>query len=199
MIPKHRPAMRVQAVQDLTRLTTERSGQPVRQSCQRGRATPCPHRSGSWPRPVRFAQDRRATACRMAEYLPHKSKTELVNTLASRKPWAKQLLQALKAKKIPQSEITGNTIVRIQAFNDKELNQLIEQCLGPNPLDARRVADADSKLRKRTSMRSQRASPVARRSSRRSVQSATTSQAKAKTSARSSTVRPATSTTFSPT
>ena len=57
-------------------------------------------------------------------------KGELINTLASRKPWAKQLLEALQAKAIPQADITGNTIIRIQAFNDNDLNQLIEQTWG---------------------------------------------------------------------
>ena len=57
-------------------------------------------------------------------------KNELINTLASRKPWAKRLLAAIQTKTIPQADIGNNTITKIQAFNDPELNQLIETAWG---------------------------------------------------------------------
>ncbi|MFO0822973.1 MAG: c-type cytochrome [Gemmataceae bacterium] len=64
-----------------------------------------------------------------------------MNTLASQKHSAKALLDALVSKKIDRAELSDNTILRIQAFKDKELDSLIEKAWGrtrptPKELDA---------------------------------------------------------------
>lgn len=61
---------------------------------------------------------------------PNPLRPDVINTLATRKEWAKALLTALAEKKIDRTEITDNVILRIQAFNDGELNKLIEKAWG---------------------------------------------------------------------
>ena len=62
--------------------------------------------------------------------VPPAVRPEVVNTLATRKEWAKALLQAMAAKKIDRAAVTDNNILRIQAFNDQGLNALIEKAWG---------------------------------------------------------------------
>lgn len=61
---------------------------------------------------------------------PKGLRPDVVNTLATRKEWAKALLTAMAEKKLDREEVTDNTILRIQAFNDGELNKLIEKAWG---------------------------------------------------------------------
>lgn len=61
---------------------------------------------------------------------PKSLRPEVINTLATRKEWAKALLQAMSDKNVDRAEVTDNTILRIQAFNDKDLNALIEKAWG---------------------------------------------------------------------
>ena len=61
---------------------------------------------------------------------PKELRPDVVNTLAGRKEWAKALLTAMAEKKIDRTEVTDNTILRIQAFNDGDLNKLIEKAWG---------------------------------------------------------------------
>jgi putative heme-binding domain-containing protein len=75
---------------------------------------------------------------------PKAVRPDVVNTLATRKEWAKALLQAMADKKIDRGEVTDNTILRIQAFNDKELNALIEKAWGrtrQTPADLAKLID----------------------------------------------------------
>lgn len=62
--------------------------------------------------------------------LPTNLRGELVNTLAARKPWAMELLKAMDAKTVDRGIVTDNTITRMQAFNDKDINALIEKAWG---------------------------------------------------------------------
>lgn len=62
--------------------------------------------------------------------LPANLRGELVNTLAARKPWALELLKAMDAKTVDRGIVTDNTITRMQAFNDKDINALIEKAWG---------------------------------------------------------------------
>ncbi|MFL5341761.1 MAG: c-type cytochrome [Gemmataceae bacterium] len=64
-----------------------------------------------------------------ADY-PPALRAEAANTLATRKPWAKALLDAVGAKKVARTDLTDNTILRIRSFNDRGLNQQIEQVWG---------------------------------------------------------------------
>ncbi|HXD87246.1 MAG TPA: PVC-type heme-binding CxxCH protein, partial [Urbifossiella sp.] len=76
--------------------------------------------------------------------LPKELRGEVVNTLSSRKEWARALLQAMAAKKIDRTAVTDNTILRIQAFRDGELNKLIEKAWGrtrPTPKELAATID----------------------------------------------------------
>jgi putative heme-binding domain-containing protein len=75
---------------------------------------------------------------------PKTLRPEVLNTLASHKSGAKALLQAMADKKIDRAEVTDNTILRIQAHNDKELNGLIEKAWGrtrPTPAELNKLID----------------------------------------------------------
>jgi len=61
---------------------------------------------------------------------PKELQAEVINTLATRKEWAKALLTAMAAKTIDRAAVSDNTILRIQAFKDKELDALIERAWG---------------------------------------------------------------------
>jgi putative membrane-bound dehydrogenase-like protein len=76
--------------------------------------------------------------------LPKELQPEAVNTLATRKEWAKALLQAMAQKTVDRAAATDNTILRIQAFNDAELNKLIEKAWGrtrPTPKELNDLID----------------------------------------------------------
>ncbi len=75
---------------------------------------------------------------------PKDLRPDVVNTLATRKEWAKALLAAMAAGKVDRAAVTDNTILRIQAFNDAELNKLIEKAWGrtrPTPADLAATID----------------------------------------------------------
>jgi putative membrane-bound dehydrogenase-like protein len=75
---------------------------------------------------------------------PKDLRPDVVNTLATRKEWAKALLAAMAAGKVDRAAVTDNTILRIQAFNDPELNKLIEKAWGrtrPTPADLAATID----------------------------------------------------------
>ncbi len=72
------------------------------------------------------------------------TRPEVANALAARKDGAKALLQAMADKKIDRADVTDNTILRIQAHNDKELNALIEKAWGrtrPTPAELAKLID----------------------------------------------------------
>lgn len=62
--------------------------------------------------------------------LPVPLKSELVNTLAARKSWAVALLKAMEAKTVDRTAVTDNVVLKMQAFNDGEVNKLIETAWG---------------------------------------------------------------------
>lgn len=57
-------------------------------------------------------------------------KNEAVQLLAGRKEWAAALLSAMEQGIIERSAVTDNTILRIQGFKDRMLNDLIETAWG---------------------------------------------------------------------
>jgi putative membrane-bound dehydrogenase-like protein len=61
---------------------------------------------------------------------PQPVRTEAVNLLAGRKEWAKQLLTAVGSKDVPRTDLNDNTILRIRALRDKDLNRQIEEVWG---------------------------------------------------------------------
>jgi len=61
---------------------------------------------------------------------PPPLRVETVNLLASRKSWAKDLLTAVGAGKVPRTDLNDNTILRIRAFKDDKLNKQIETVWG---------------------------------------------------------------------
>ena len=77
--------------------------------------------------------------------LPRPVQAELVNVFAGRKPWAVAMMKAMDAKTVDRQLVTDNTILRIQAFNDVELNKLIEKAWGRSrttPSELTKVIDA---------------------------------------------------------
>ena len=75
---------------------------------------------------------------------PKGLRPDVVNTLATRKEWAKELLGAMANKTVDRAEVTDNTILRVQAFNDRELNALIEKAWGrtrPTPAELNKLID----------------------------------------------------------
>ena len=57
-------------------------------------------------------------------------RVEAVNLLAARKNFARDLLIAVGDKRVPRTDLTDNTILRIRAFGDRKLNQLVEKVWG---------------------------------------------------------------------
>ena len=55
---------------------------------------------------------------------------EVVNSLSSRKEWAKALLVEMKGGTVHRSFVTDNAVIKMQGFNDKEINDLIEKAWG---------------------------------------------------------------------
>jgi putative membrane-bound dehydrogenase-like protein len=77
--------------------------------------------------------------------LPTPIRTELVNSLAGRRQSARLLLQALASKVVDRRDVSDNAIIRIQAFNDRELNAMIEKAWGrsrPTPKELSAQIDA---------------------------------------------------------
>src|SRR5262249_37971107 len=56
---------------------------------------------------------------------PPPLRSEAVNALAGRKDWAGQLLDAVGDKRVPRTDLTDNTILRIRAFKDQKLDERI--------------------------------------------------------------------------
>jgi putative membrane-bound dehydrogenase-like protein len=61
---------------------------------------------------------------------PPALRSEAINLLAGRKTWAAALLAAVGDKKVPRNDLTDNTILRIRAFHDGQLNKQIETVWG---------------------------------------------------------------------
>jgi putative membrane-bound dehydrogenase-like protein len=61
---------------------------------------------------------------------PPEVRSEAANLLAGRKEWAKQLLDAVGAKKVARTDLTDNTILRISSFRDKNLNEQVTRVWG---------------------------------------------------------------------
>jgi putative membrane-bound dehydrogenase-like protein len=68
----------------------------------------------------------------LADYgkLARNLKGEVVNVLAGRKEWARALLDAVGTKKVERTDLTDNTILRIQALKDKNLDAQIDKVWG---------------------------------------------------------------------
>jgi putative membrane-bound dehydrogenase-like protein len=61
---------------------------------------------------------------------PPSLKNEVVNVLAGRKEWAADLLVAVGSKKVDRTALNDNTILRIQALKDANLNAQVEKVWG---------------------------------------------------------------------
>jgi putative membrane-bound dehydrogenase-like protein len=61
---------------------------------------------------------------------PPALRVEAVNLLAGRKEWAGNLLAAIGRKEVPRTDLNDNTILRIRALHDAELNRQIESVWG---------------------------------------------------------------------
>ncbi|MCE9531915.1 MAG: c-type cytochrome [Planctomycetes bacterium] len=61
---------------------------------------------------------------------PANIKNEIINVLAGRKVWARELLNAVGTKQVARTDLTDNTITRIQALKDKELEAQVDKVWG---------------------------------------------------------------------
>jgi putative heme-binding domain-containing protein len=61
---------------------------------------------------------------------PPPLRVEAVNQLAGRKTWAGELLAAVGDKRVPRTDLTDNTILRIRALRDKKLDAQIKAVWG---------------------------------------------------------------------
>ncbi len=71
-------------------------------------------------------------------------RAEAINALAGRKEWAAALLSGMETKVIDRALVTDNTISRIQGFNDRRLNEMIEKSWGrtrPTPGELTKLID----------------------------------------------------------
>ena len=57
-------------------------------------------------------------------------RVEVVNLLAGRKEWGRELLTAVGKNEVPRTDLNDNTILRLRAFRDKSLNSQIEAVWG---------------------------------------------------------------------
>ncbi|GBD37335.1 hypothetical protein HRbin36_02466 [bacterium HR36] len=57
-------------------------------------------------------------------------RAEVIKTLQRRRAWARALLEAVARKQIPVSELHSNTVLAVRAFQDAELNRLLEKVWG---------------------------------------------------------------------
>jgi putative heme-binding domain-containing protein len=75
---------------------------------------------------------------------PKSMRPDVLNTLATRRDWARAMLQAMAKQTVDRADVTDNTILRIQAFNDGELNRLIEKAWGrtrPTPAELGKIIE----------------------------------------------------------
>ncbi len=61
---------------------------------------------------------------------PRQLQTELIGVFAGRKDWARGLLRAIEGKTVDRRDLTDNIVLKMQAFQDKNLNALIEKVWG---------------------------------------------------------------------
>jgi putative membrane-bound dehydrogenase-like protein len=76
--------------------------------------------------------------------LPAIVRAEAVQSLAARKPWAVALLKAMEKKLVERTLLTDNTVLKMQAFNNAEINGLIEKAWGrtrPTPAELNKLID----------------------------------------------------------
>jgi putative membrane-bound dehydrogenase-like protein len=76
--------------------------------------------------------------------LPAPVRVELVNTFAGRQVWAIELMKAVQAKTVERTELTDNTITKMDGFRDKALSELIEKAWGrtrPTPAELNKLID----------------------------------------------------------
>lgn len=79
--------------------------------------------------------------------LPPPVRNEAVNLLASRKSWAKELLGGVGKGTIARGELNDNTILRILAFKDKDLNTQVEKVWGKFRDSPKELAGLIGKMR----------------------------------------------------
>jgi putative membrane-bound dehydrogenase-like protein len=75
---------------------------------------------------------------------PPPVRSEAVNLLASRKEWATALLKAVGDKKVPRTDLTDSTILRLRAFKDAKMEARIKEVWGEirdTPADLAKLID----------------------------------------------------------
>jgi putative heme-binding domain-containing protein len=80
--------------------------------------------------------------------LPTGLRSEVVNLLAGRKEWAADLLAAVGSKTVDRRDLNDNTILRMQALNDRQLNAQIEKVWGRMRSTPAELAQLIDKMRR---------------------------------------------------
>jgi putative membrane-bound dehydrogenase-like protein len=74
-------------------------------------------------------------------------RAEAANLLATRRDWARELLDAVGKKTIARTDLTDNTILRIRSLNDGDLNKRVEEVWGKFRSTPKELADLIDKMR----------------------------------------------------
>jgi putative membrane-bound dehydrogenase-like protein len=74
-------------------------------------------------------------------------RSEVVQTLAGRREWARELLTAVAAGRVAKTDLSTNTVLRLQAFKDRRLNADIEKVWGKVRESSAEIAALITKMR----------------------------------------------------
>jgi putative membrane-bound dehydrogenase-like protein len=120
---------RIDAIRDLALARPDSALQPLLKIARSDEATEL---RAEAIRALASFEDPQVANALLAEYgkLARNLKGEVVNVLAGRKEWARALLDAVGAKKVERTDLTDNTILRIQALKDKNLDAQIDKVWG---------------------------------------------------------------------
>ncbi|GIX05571.1 MAG: hypothetical protein KatS3mg114_1440 [Planctomycetaceae bacterium] len=87
--------------------------------------------------------------------LPAKLRSSVLNTLASRASWARELLQAVTLRQIPLGDFTADLVRQLRSLKDESLESTISQLWGvvrETPQDKQRLIEAYRRLVQRTDL-----------------------------------------------
>jgi putative membrane-bound dehydrogenase-like protein len=84
------------------------------------------------------------TVLRVYASLDSSQRRDALNTLASRPPYARSLLDAVAARQIPVNDITADVIRQLRSFNDPDVQEQLALLYGPaRPVDPDRQAEIE--------------------------------------------------------
>lgn len=136
-----KPEQRFTAIQQLGQAKAKEAFEPLLELA----AGATPHRQAALHALSHFPNDDLARRLLpLWKDAPPEIKRQLIQFAASRKPWAKDLLRAVAAGRIPRTELHDSAILGLRQFNDPELDDLIEKHWGrirTSPADIAELID----------------------------------------------------------